>query len=406
MGFSPTTSASSIDDIVSSRSGAWETFYKDVHRHPELSFKEKRTAGKIRDEFRRLGLETLDIAGGVIGIMRNGNGPVSMVRSELDALPVQEKTSLAYKSENSGVMHACGHDVNLTALLATAEVMKGARAKWYGTLVFVAQPAEEIVKGAQAMIDAGLFRQIPNPEQVIALHTLGTVPSGKIGFPSGLVMAAKNELDVVFRGVGTHGSAPHLGVDPIIIGSEFVQKMQTLVGRENNPFEPAVITVGSFHAGTSGNVISDEAKLQMTVRSFSSEVSSRLLKRIIEIANGLAKNANAPEPRVVVTESAPVLANRGALIQRFRDALSRALGKDVVVDAPPIMASEDFGLFADKIGGHSIWYWVGTGDASGAVVYNHSPKYAPEIKTVLPLAVKAMVAGLLDLHKSENPSAP
>ncbi len=378
----------------------WESFYQDLHRHPEVAFKEKRTTAKVVAEFKRLGLKTFELGGGVVAILENGAGPVTLVRADLDALPLTEETGLPYKSETPGVMHACGHDLHTTTLIASAEVMKQEKAKWRGTLVFVAQPAEEILKGAQAMLDAGLASRIPKPDQCVSMHVNPYVPTGKVGFTAaGPMMTAADNFDVVFRGVGAHGSQPHKGIDPVVIASEFVIKMQTLVGREVNPLETAVITIGSIQGGTAGNIIPEHVKLQLTMRTYDAATRARLLKRIPEIAAGLAKTAAAPEPIVTATSSVPPVVNDAALTERFRAGAAGRIGKDNVVDAPLVMASEDFSLFGPAFAAPVLRYLLGASSDPSFTISNHSPKFAPQVKTVLPVGIQATVGGLLELHK-------
>ncbi|MEZ0310966.1 MAG: M20 family metallopeptidase [Myxococcota bacterium] len=378
----------------------WESFYQDLHRHPEVGFKEKRTSAKVAGELKRLGLKTFEVGGGVVAILENGAGPVTLVRSELDALPITEETGLPYKSENAGVMHACGHDLHATTLIASAEAMKQEKAKWRGTLVFVAQPAEEILKGAKSMLDAGLAGKIPKPDQCVSMHVNPYVPTGKVGFTAaGPMMTAADNFEVVFRGFGAHGSQPHKGIDPVVIAAEFVIKMQTLVGREANPLETAVITVGTIHGGTAGNIIPEEVKLGLTMRTFDAATRARLVKRIPEIAAGLAKTAAAPEPTVTSVSSVPPVVNDAALTDKFRAGVATRIGRDNVVDAALVMASEDFSLFGPAFGVPVLRFLLGASSDPSFTVSNHNPKFAPQVKTVLPIGIQATVGGLLELHR-------
>jgi hippurate hydrolase len=292
-------------------------------------------------------------------------------------------------------MHACGHDLHATALVATAEVMAEQKDKWRGTLVFVAQPGEENLKGAQAMIDAGLFSKIPKPENVITAHTFGLIPFGKVGIATGPEQAAAENMDIVFKGVGTHGSQK--GVDPIVLASEFVIKMQTLVGREIDATDSAVISVGSIHGGGRPNVIPDEVKVQLTMRTFNEENRTRLLKRIKEVADGLAKTDLAPPPVITLTESAPVVVNDKALADRFREAVGKLLGSDKIIDMKRIMASEDFARLGQNVSARNLKIYIGSIPGKNPVP-NHSPKFAPDAKAILPEFVRVYVAGLMDLH--------
>jgi amidohydrolase len=384
-----------------------EAFYKDLHRHPELGFKEKRTAGKLAAGFKSLGLKTYDdVGGGVVAVLENGAGPVTMVRSELDALPVTEATGLPYASENPGVMHACGHDLHATILLGTAEAMAKQKAAWHGTLIFVGQPAEEILGGAKRMLEAGLVKMVPKPDQIIALHTASQVETGKIGFmPPGPVQTAADNFDVTFRGIGSHGSIPHRGVDPIVLASEFVIKMQTMVSREIDPQKTAVVTVGSFHGGTARNVIPEEVKLQLTMRSYDADVRAILVKRVHEIAFGLAKVAGAPEPTVTAVEQVPSVVNDKGVTERFKKGVVAAIGEGLVIDSERIMPSEDFSLYGPAFGAPAMRWQLGTASDENLSIANHSPRFAPQVKTVLPLGVKATVAGLMELHAGKPASS-
>ncbi len=377
-----------------------EAFYKDLHQHPELAFKEKRTAAKVAGALKSLGLKTYDdVGGGVVAILANGPGPVTLLREDLDALPVTEDTGLPYASQTPGVMHACGHDMHATTLVGTAQAMVQQKAKWHGTLVFVGQPAEEVLGGAKKMFEAGLVKMVPKPDQIINMHLASQVPTGKVGFlPPGPVMTAADNFDITFRGVGTHGSTPQRGVDPIVLASEFVIKMQTLVGREVNPSDTAVITVGTFHGGAARNVIPEEVKLQMTMRTYDADVRARLVRRVNEIAFGLAKVAGAPDPTVTEVESVPSVVNDRALTERFRAGVVAALGESVVVDTPPMMPSEDFSFYGPTFGAPAMRFVVGAASDDKFTVANHSPRFAPQLKTVLPLAVNSTVAGLMALH--------
>lgn len=391
--------AGSLEYLVTPQMTFLEAFYRDIHANPEVSQQETRTAGKVAEEFRKLGFETIDnIGGGVVGILRNGSGPVTLVRAELDALPMNEETGLPYKSKKPGVMHACGHDLHLTALIGAAAAMLKEKAKWRGTLVFVAQPAEETLKGAQAMIDAGLFKKIPKPNQFISWHVYAQAPAGMVSFRPGEIMATYKALDVTLRGKGTHAGAPQKGIDPFILTAEFTLKMQSLVGRETEPTEPTLISIGSIHGGSSHGVIPEEVKIQMGVRAFSEKTMANLIKRIEDIAKGLAKTAGAPEPTVTVVESAAISINDPNLASRFRERAAAVLGKERLFDVPQLMPSEDFGTFGRTIGAPSLQFRVGAQMAKDKSIVNHSPRFAPDFKIVVPAAVETMVAGLLDLH--------
>lgn len=396
-----TSEASPVPGLNKDQMKRLETLYQDLHQNPELSGQEKNTAKKMAQEFRALGLEVIEGIGGtgVVGIAKNGKGPTTLVRAEMDALPVPEDTGLRFRSQTTGVMHACGHDYHMAALVGVAELMLQRKQDWKGTLVFVAQPAEEIVKGAQAMIQDGLFKKIPKPDQMLALHTIGKYKKGTIGLVPGYAMANVDAVEVVFTGRGTHGSSPEKGIDPFIMAAEFTLKMQTLVGREKEAMKPAVISVGSIHGGAKSNIIPDTVKLQLTVRSYDSSVRQHLLKRIVEVAKGIAATSGAPAPAVEFPEKSDAVFNDIELTQRLKQRFIQEFGANVIVDADPTMGGEDFGLFGQAVKAPSLMFWIGTQNPKDMAVINHSPKYDPDFAGTAPLAIKAMASGLLDLHK-------
>jgi amidohydrolase len=391
--------------------------YVDLHSHPELSLHEEKTAAKMADRLRRAGFEvTTGVGGnGVVGVLRNGAGPTVMLRTELDALPVEEKTGLPYastvKTRNDAgldvpVMHACGHDVHMTVWAGTAARMAQARSRWHGTLVLIAQPAEEVVKGARAMLADGLFTRFPKPDFVIALHDTPNVPAGKIGFTSGPTLASSDSVDVTIYGRGGHGAAPHTTVDPIVIAARTVLALQTIVSREDNPLDPAVVTVGSIHGGTKHNIIPDEVKLQITVRTYRKEVRQHVLDAIRRIARAEAEAAGAPrEPAVTVVEGVPATINDPRLTARMAAALRHRFGADGVVEGPPEMASEDFSEYG-QAGVPAVIFRLGAADpdalakahaAGGELPSLHSALFAPDRDPTLATGVEAEVAMLLDL---------
>jgi amidohydrolase len=334
-----------------------EPLYQDLHQHPELSLHEQRTATTLADGLRDLGFDvTTGVGGtGIVGVLRNGPGPTVLVRTELDALPVTEDTGLPYASTvrtttdagvDVGVMHACGHDVHMAAWMGTARVMSTARGRWSGTLVLAGQPAEEVVRGAKAMIADGLLTRFPRPDYALAVHDDPRLPAGVVGYHAGPILTNMDGLDITVFGRGGHGAHPEATVDPIVLASRLVLGLQTIVSREISPFEAAVITVGSIHGGTKNNIIPDEVRLQLTVRSFTPEVREHLLSAIARQAKAEAAAAGAPrEPRIDHVEGTTALVNDPDLTARVARALARELGRDVA-DAPPEMASEDFSEFA------------------------------------------------------------
>ena len=345
--------------LVDGEEPALLAIYKDLHEHPELSQHEEKTAVFMARELREAGYSVTEHVGrywdgtaafGVVGVLKNGDGPVVLVRTELDALPVEEKTGLPYASQNPGVMHACGHDLHMTSLLGTARALAGMKERWSGTLVMVAQPAEETIGGARAMLADGMYSRFPKPDYAIALHDTPDLAVGKVGVTAGPLLASSTSVDVTIRGLGGHGAHPEATKDPIVMSAEFVMALQTIVSRQIAPQDPAVVTVGSIHGGTKHNIIPDEVKLQLTVRTFSEGVRRKILADIDRTARGIALAAGVPEDRapivtVSANEAVPATLNDPKLAARLRAVFVAALGEANVVEAGPEMASEDFGLF-------------------------------------------------------------
>src|SRR6267143_610241 len=334
-----------------------EALYLDLHQHPELSKHEVETAAKLANEIRQLGYEvTTGVGGtGVVGILKNGTGPTVMLRTELDALPVTENTGLAFASTvrtkddsgmEVGVAHACGHDIHMAAWMGTARIMAENRGQWRGTLVLIGQPAEEMVSGAKAMIADGLFTRFPRPDFALAVHDDARLPAGIVGYHAGPILTNGDAVNIRIFGRGGHGARPETTVDPIVIAARTVLALQTIVSREVSPFDAAVITVGSIHGGTKNNIIPDQVKLQLTVRSFTTPVRQHLLSAIDRIAKAEATAAGAPrEPLIERGPPANALVNDSALTRRVAAALVRELGPARAKDTPPEMASEDFSEF-------------------------------------------------------------
>jgi amidohydrolase len=394
-----------------------EKFYVDLHRNPELAFHEHRTAAQLAMRVKALGYEVTEGVGGtgVVAILRNGPGPVVMLRTELDALPIEEKTGLPFAStaktkndagETVPVAHACGHDLHMSAWVGTAELMVQNRARWHGTLMLVGQPAEEIVSGATAMLKDGLFTRFPKPDFALGIHDEPTLPAGVIGFHAGAFRAAANSLDMTVFGRGGHGAVPQTTVDPIVLAARIVLALQTIVSRENDPADPAVITVGSIHGGTVWNIIPDQVKLQLTVRSFKPETQKRLLDAIARVAKGEALAANAPkEPLIEIKSGTDPVNNDPQLTQRMVAAARTELGDSNVVEMPALMGSEDFSQFG-LAGVRAVLLHIGAVDAAKLATSRasgvplpgvHSPLWAPERETTLKAAMAAETAILLDL---------
>lgn len=347
-------------------------FYKDLHANPELSFHEVKTAAKVAAELRKLGFEVTEKVGGhgVVGVLKNGPGKTVLVRADMDALPIAELTELPYASKvrvkdaegkEVGVMHACGHDMHVTCWLGTARLLVGMKDQWKGTLVFVAQPAEERGAGARLMLADGLYERFPKPDFALALHCDGSLAHGTIGYTDGLALANVDSVDITVKGKGGHGSAPHTCIDPIVIASRIVLDLQTLVSRELDPLESAVVTVGSIHGGSKHNIIPAEVKLQLTVRSFKDSVRKNLLEGIERIAKAAAMAARAPEPvvKVDLSEFTPATYNDPKLTRRIVEVLKRNLGDENLKVKQPVMGGEDFSRFSQ--GGVPIFiFWLGT----------------------------------------------
>ena len=398
-----------------------ENFYKDLHQNPELSFYEKETSEKLAKELEQLGINvTRNIGGyGIVGVLTNGDGPVIMLRTDMDALPVEEKTGLDYASKikalnkdgkETSVMHACGHDVHMTVFLGAARQLVNSKSKWKGTIVFVGQPAEERIAGAEQMIKDGLFEKFPRPNYALALHTHPTLLAGKVGYCEGYSWAGDEMLDLIVKGISGHGASPHTAIDPIVIASHIILALQTIVSRELNPIDPAVITVGSIHGGITHNIIPNEVKLSLTIRSYSYTVTEHILKSIKLKADNIARSFGVPEnllPEMIIKESTPAIYNDPALTNKLKESFINILGSENVEKLNPEMISEDFalyGLVEPKI--PICIYRLGTIDNKILHQFEnkpellpklHSDKFAPAIEPTIKTGVKAMFRAVIDL---------
>jgi amidohydrolase len=403
--------------------------YQDLHAHPELSYAEEVTSKRVADELRRAGFEVTEHVGqyadpkrkayGVVGVLANGRGPTVLVRTDMDALPVEEKTGLPYAStvhapDDSGqpvsVMHACGHDMHMTVFVGTARALAAARDTWKGTLVFVGQPAEERAPGgAEALLADGLYTRFVKPDACLALHCDANRRTGEVGWVAGPALANVDTVDVVVRGVGGHGAYPQSTKDPVVLAAQIVLDLQTIVSREIAPGEPAVVTVGSIHGGTKHNIIPDQVKLELTVRSYTAATRAKLLAAIERIARGAAIAAGMPEDRMPQvdlhpTELVPATYNDPALVKSTVAALTRELGPENVAEAKPVMGGEDFGHFS--LPDHSVpcfMFWLGTVDPervdqsqkTGVPLPSlHSSAFAPVPETTIATGVRAMTAAV------------
>jgi amidohydrolase len=392
-------------------------FYLDLHQNPELSSHETQTAAKLAGHLRDLGYDVTEHVGGtgVVAILKNGPGPTVMLRTELDALPVEEKTGLPYASkvhtkndagQDVPVMHACGHDLHMASLLGTAEIMAHRKGSWHGTLMLIGQPAEETISGAKAMLNDGFLTRFPKPDVAVALHVFNLLPAGKVGIVPGIMSTNADSLRITIYGKGGHGSAPHTAIDPIVIAARTIVALQTIASREVKPGEMAVVTVGYIHAGTKNNIIPDQAELGLTVRTFKPEVRKQVLAAITRITEAEAQAGGAPrQPLLEELENTNSVFNDPALAQRLRGTLESALGKDNVVLEEANTGSEDFSYFVEQ-GIPGFYFGLGGADpekfaqakASGTMLpSNHSPLFAPDVDPALHTGITAEVAVLRNL---------
>jgi amidohydrolase len=431
LGGLPAAAQGDLDQQIDKNIGDWMGTYKHLHENPELSMQEKETSTLIAGQLRKFGYEVTDhfgkyaspesVAYGVVAILKNGPGPTVYVRTEMDALPVTENTGLPYASKvrlkrangEVGVMHACGHDLHMTVFLGTAKMLAESKSQWSGTLVMIGQPAEEMVAGAKAMLLAGLYTKFPKPDYVIALHDNSTLPAGKVAWTTGPILAGGDSVDITIRGYGGHGAAPQATKDPIVIAAELIVDLQTIVSREMNPLEPTVITVGSIHAGTKHNIIPDDAHLQLTVRTMRPEQRTKALEAITRMTKGIASAAGIPEERAPIIEigkdNVPATINDAALSRRIGSALDKSLGKENVLPAIPIMASEDFSLFALEdphppitmfwLGAVDPYKWQQAQDQGTRLPSLHSSEFAPLPEPAIRTGVKAMTGTVTELLK-------
>jgi amidohydrolase len=410
-------SAQSLDQRVQAALPSLVETYRTLHAAPELSMQEAKTSAFVAGRLRELGYEVTYPFGkykdpamtcyGVVAVLRNGAGPTVLVRSDMDGLPIAEQTGLAYASQNAGVMHACGHDVHMTTLLGTAKVLADLKSQWRGTVMLIGQPAEEVVKGAEGMLSEGLYEKFARPDFAIALHDWAALEAGKVGYRPGQFMAATDSLNLIIRGVGGHGAAPHNTKDPVVLASETVLALQTIASRERSPLDPVVVTVGKIEGGTKRNIIPDEVKLYLTVRTFKPEVRARVLESIQRIPRGLAIAAGLPEDRLPVYEhlgheSVDSTFNDPALTARLAKSIGAELGAGNVVEIDPAMVSEDFGLFGLQGKIPTVLLALGAGEAgaisAGTQPGLHSSKFAPaDPALVLRTGVRAAVSAVLGL---------
>lgn len=402
------------------------TLYRDLHANPELSEQEVNTAAKLTKRLKAMKFDVTEKVGGtgVVAVMKNGSGPVLLIRADMDGLPVVEQTGLPFASKvrtktpegvETGVMHACGHDTHMTAFIETARLLAAAKDQWKGTLVMILQPAEEVGRGARLMLEDGLYTRFPRPTHAIAFHDAANLEAGKIGYTPGYALANVDSVDILVRGVGGHGAYPQTTKDPIVLGSRIVGALQTLVSREQEPSDPAVVTVGSFLGGAKHNIIPDEAKLLLTIRSYSDETRAKLIEGIKRISRGEAIAAGVPDDRMpVVTvkdEFTPSTYNPPEFAEQMAGVLKGHFPQGQVVKTQAVMGGEDFGRFyrADKAI-NSFIFWVGgvpadkmaAAQAGQATLPSlHSPFWAPQADKVIATASEAMTVLALNILKKE-----
>jgi amidohydrolase len=390
-----------------------DAIYQDLHSHPELGFQETRTAAALAADLRAIGFDVTEHVGrtGVVAVYRNGKGPTVMVRTELDALPMEEKTGLPYASRvkalsngrETFVAHSCGHDIHMTSWVGTARTLVAMKDRWQGTLLFVAQPAEELVAGAKGMIADGLFTRFPKPDFAFALHT-SPASYGTIEYNVGAMTSNSDGLEITFKGRGGHGSAPDKTIDPIAIAAHFINDVQTVVSREKDPFEFGVVTIGAIQAGTVGNIIPDSAVLRGTIRSYNPAVRDKLLAGVRRTANAAAMMAGAAAPDVSLEEGGLAVINSEQVVTRTEAVFKARFGADHVKRVPPITASEDFSAFVNE-GIPSMFFFIGVYDPAQVaesakpggkpLPFNHSPYFAPVPKPSIETGVEAMSLAVL-----------
>ena len=410
-----------VEKSIAAEIGDLEKLYTHLHSHPEIAFQEEQTAARLASELKKLGFEVTMKVGdtGIVGVFKNGPGPTILVRTDMDALPVTEKTGLPYASKvrirdkegrDVGVMHACGHDTHMTCWVGAARVLTQLKDHWKGTLVFIGQPAEEIGSGARRMLEDGLYTRFPRPDYCLGLHGSANLPVGTIAYSEGLLMANVDSIDITVLGKGGHGSAPHMTVDPIVLAARIVLDLQTLRSREIDPQEGAVVTVGSIHGGSKHNIIPPEVHLQITVRSYKDEVRKHLLEGIERIAKAAAVGARAPEPVIKLRDSefTPALYNDPELAKKTAAMFRANFGEDKVKITPPVMGGEDFARYGKA--GVPIFFWfLGTIDhdryaqskkAGGTPLPTmHSDYYYPTPEPSIRHGVASMSLAVMNLMK-------
>jgi hippurate hydrolase len=413
---------SHISNFIEENMDQYEALYVDLHQTPELSFREFKTSDKMAGQLQNLGFEVTRNVGGnsLVGVLRNGDGPVVLLRTDMDALPIIEKTGLPYASrivyenengEKVGAMHACGHDIHMSVWVGTAQALLKFKDHWHGTLVMIAQQAEEQSGGANKMIESGIFHKFPVPDYALALHVDPELRSGTVGYSNGPSFAGVNSVDIRVFGSGGHGAYPHRTIDPVVIASRIVLDLQTIVSREISPLQPAVVTVGSIHGGTQHNIIPDEVDLQLTIRFYDDQVYGQIIDAIKRITSGIAASAGLPEdkyPQVAVTDQyTPPVINDKELTRQVISVMEKTLGPENVIEQDPLMAGEDFGKYGRTPEDIPIMmFMLGSVDPEKHEGHEkqgsplpglHSPMYAPDFRGAIKTGILVMSASVIDL---------
>jgi amidohydrolase len=409
-----------VEEWFENQGEALIQLYKELHQSPELSYEEEQTAAKMAAQLRAMDFEVTEKVGGhgVVGVLKNGDGPTLLLRADMDALPVVEETGLDYASKvkvrdargaTVGVMHACGHDMHMAMLVGTLKYLVEHRDEWKGTLVPIFQPAEERGGGAQAMLDDGLFRRFPRPDYALALHVAADRPTGKVAWRGGYAMANVDSVDITVKGKGGHGAYPHMTIDPIVIAAKLVLDLQTIASREVKPIDPVVVTVGAIHGGTKHNVIGDDCKLQLTVRTYTPEVREQVFEAIRRKAKAAAESAGAPEPEIEFSDGTPALANDEKLAQRLERVVEKAVGDGNVEESEPSMGGEDFGAYG-RAGVPILMMSVGAVNQERMDEYKekggppslHSPLFYPDIEETMTTGINALASASLELLNEDS----
>lgn len=388
-----------IENFLDQNTERYEALFQDLHMYPEVSFKETETAAKVAEQLRTIGFTVTEKVGqtGVVGVLRNGQGPTIAIRADMDALPMQEETELPYKSKNAGVMHACGHDLHMSATLAVADVLAQNRTLWRGTIIYIGQPAEEIVSGAQAMLDDGLYARFGRPDAILALHSRAYEEAGQVRMKAGYQMAGNDSFDLTFFGKGGHGATPHLTIDPLDLFSQFRSMLQEVISREVPALEAAVVTLGKVTYGTKRNIIPDFLKAEGLVRTFNPDVRNLVMNRIAEIANSVAALRGAPAPTLTWPEHSDVLSNDQHLHDEMKEVFIGEIGSGNVGPSEQLMPAEDFGNFSDGGRIPILFYYVGSRKAGAPVHINHNSKFEIDFRPTFKTGVATMAAGVLKL---------